>query len=35
VKMSDEAAEPGLDVTAALPDSARTGRSLEAIAAAG
>jgi DNA ligase D-like protein (predicted 3'-phosphoesterase) len=35
VKMDDAAAEPGLDVTAALPDSARTGRSLEAIAAAG
>jgi DNA ligase D-like protein (predicted 3'-phosphoesterase) len=35
VKMADDAAEPGLDITAAMPDSAQTGRSLEAITAAG
>lgn len=33
VKMDDEAADPSLDVTAAMPDSAQSGRSLEAIAA--
>ncbi|MHB0875682.1 MAG: DNA polymerase ligase N-terminal domain-containing protein [Anaerolineae bacterium] len=32
VKMDDDMAEPGLDVTASLPDSAQTGRSLETIA---
>lgn len=32
VKMDDEAAEPGLDVVAALPHSALTGRGLDEIA---
>ena len=33
VKMDDAAAEPGLDITTAMPDSVATGRSIEQIAA--
>ena len=34
VKIDDDVAEPGLDITTALPDSAVTGRSIEQIAGA-